>query len=137
MNSLSGLHQTRNPALARELFERYQLLDDGPADLDLRRDVVELQTPAGTESVALNKHGFLARLTDLEQNVSLTRVELPRWMGLAGSTVVETVARSAQGIYSGFLADLAVNHQDGPSQDLARRSFYAWQKPLQKPGGDG
>ena len=124
------LPNTVTPATAKDVWKQYQARDNQPGDEDPRADVLHWSEGAQKVEVQLNHQGFLARQTEAAQ-ISVTRLSLPRWMS---ESQVETICRTVQGAYSGFLGGVPITAA-ADSQDVARKAFYEWQKPLQKPGG--
>jgi hypothetical protein len=118
---------------ARSLLQRFRALDNTPADQDTRPDFVEWSDSAAKQEVALQPAGFVHRHTDANSHlVAVTQAHFPRWYEVGATVSVDTVCRSAQGAYSGWLGGVEIGPE---SQDAARKCFYAWQKPLLKPGG--
>ena len=127
-----SLPHRQTPATVGDAYKRYKSLDNQPQDGDLRPDFVEFSQAGHKVEIALTPSGFLARQTEAEQ-VTVTQATVPRWLG---KSQVEFVCRTTQGAYSGFLGgvDLSPSPED---QERARKVFYQWQKPLQKPGCGG
>ena len=119
-------------ATAKDAYNHYKSLDNRPQDADARADFVEFSQHGQKVEVSLTPSGFLARQTEAEQ-ITVTQASVPRWVG---KSQVDFVCRTTQGAYSGFLGgvDLSPSPDD---QERARKVFYQWQKPLQKPGCGG
>ncbi len=128
---LEGLCQPFQ-AGARLASQHFRGLDQQPGDLDARPDFVDLRQGAERLEVALLKNGLLARQSTAE-GVQLVNLQLPRWYQLAAEASLNVVSRSTQGAYTGQLAGVPIATDD-VAQDQARRLFYEWQRPLQKPG---
>ena len=125
-----SLPHTVTPATAKDIWQQYKARDNKAEDDDPRTDAVQWSEGSQKVEVQLSRHGFLARQTEATQ-IRVTQVSLPRWLG---ESQVETICRTAQGAYSGFLGGVPIT-PEADSQDFARKAFYQWQKPLQKPGG--
>jgi len=127
-----SLPNRQTQTTAKDAFRLYKSLDNQPHDADSRRDFVEFSQAGQKVEVYLTPAGFLARQTEAEE-ITVTQASVPRWVG---KSQVEFVCRTAQGAYSGFLGgvDLSPSPED---QERARKVFYQWQKPLQKPGCGG
>lgn len=119
------LPHSLSPATCKDAFKRYKASDNKPGDADGRPDFVLWSNGEQKIQVALNAHGFLARQMESGQ-VRVTTCRLPRFFG---EGTVETICRTAQGAYSGFLGGVEIA-PDLDSQERARKSYYEWQKPL-------
>jgi hypothetical protein len=117
---------------ARQASDYFRSLDQQAGDLDPRPDFVDLRQGSERLELACLKDGLLARQSTAE-GVQLVRLQLPRWYQLAADASVQVVSRSVQGAYTGQLAGVPIAADD-LAQDQARKLFYDWQRPLQKPG---
>ena len=119
-------------ATAKDAYKYYKSLDNQSQDADPRADFVEFSQDGQKVEVYLTPSGFLARQSE-DERLTVTQASVPRWVG---KSQVEFVCRTTQGAYSGFLGglDLSPSPED---QERARKVFYQWQKPLQKPGCGG
>ena len=129
---LEGLCQPFQPGSVNRAAEHFRKLDQQSGDLDPRADFVDLRQGNERLEVAMNKAGLLARQSTPE-GVTLYRLQLPRWYQLTADAALEVVSRSTQGAYTGQLGE-GVIASDEAAQDVARKLFYEWQRPLQKPG---
>lgn len=125
------LPSRQTPASAKEAYKLYKSLDNQIQDSDPRQDFVTFTQGEQKVEVALTPAGFLARQTEANQ-VTVTNAQIPRWVGKAQ---VDTICRTAQGAYSGFLGGVEIA-PDPAGQDRARQVFFEWQRPLQKQGDD-
>ncbi|MBT9585335.1 hypothetical protein IV102_18465 [bacterium] len=124
------LPHSLSPSTAKDAWKQYKTQDNRAGDADARPDFVQWSNGEQKVEVYLTPNGFLARQSEPTQ-VQVTQCSIPRWLG---QSEVQTICRTAQGAYSGFLGGLPII--DTPdSQDSARKGFYEWQKPLQKPDG--
>jgi len=121
------LPHSLGPATARQAYQEYKSLDNRPGDADPRPDSVQWSNGPQKVEVLLTPRGFLARQSQPE-HVQVTQCVLPRWLGEAQ---VQTICRSTQGAYTGFLGGLPITPEP-ESQEAARQVFYQWQKPLYK-----
>ena len=124
------LPHSLSPATAREALKLYKAQDNQPGDADPRTDFVQWSNGPQKVEVYLSTRGFLARQSEPDQ-VRVTQCSAPRWLGEAQ---VDMICRTTQGAYSGFLGGVDITPAPD-SQDAARKAFYEWQKPLQKPDG--
>lgn len=125
------LPSRQTPATAKDAQKLYKSLDNKIQDADPRPDFVTFTQGEQKVEVALTPAGFLARQTEANQ-ITVTNAQIPRWVGKAQ---VDTICRTAQGAYTGFLGGVEIA-PDSAGQDKARQVFYEWQRPLQKKQGD-